>query len=184
MSMFSLNSINQRRGANGLDPLAQPAITGTSPSHDWLRQAMGPVNPQTNFVDWWKQQVQGGQQPATPATPQPTVTGPIRQWGNFGTPRGPVQRAPVRNYQQRNGFPTGMGALNPMAMASFKTPGLPSFGGYAFPQPAPPQQSQPFDLIQMLGDFYQPTPMGDAQNSANSTVGANFIGSYAPPRRF
>jgi hypothetical protein len=47
-----------------------------------------------------------------------------------------------------------------------------------------PQSQYPFQLGQQLGlgDYFQPHAAGDAQNMGNSTVGANFLGPYAPRR--
>jgi len=45
-------------------------------------------------------------------------------------------------------------------------------------QPQKQQQQYPFQLG--LGDYFQPHAVGQAQNTGNSTVGANFLGPYAP----
>lgn len=133
------------------------------------------VNPQ--FAQWWASQINPGAVPGRPGIQQ------MPQMPQMPTAAQMPQRQGQSQLSSSFGLPRG---LNPFAVSQGR------YGsGLAFPQAAVhalggQQQSQPqqFDLLQMLGDFYQPTTMGDVQNNANSTVGANFIGSLAPPRKF
>jgi hypothetical protein len=169
---------------------------------------LSPVNP--GFAKWWSEQIDpaagpsgafgpgGSNLAAMQANRQAEVDmhqqrragmaaqGLMAQ--QFGLPSnrsGMQQRNGMNQYG--GGYFGNRSMLNPDAFNWAQNGGR---IGHPLPQTqqAQPQhqqfQQQPFDLIQMLGNFYQPTSMGNAQDNANSTVGANFIGHAAPPRRF
>jgi len=137
-----------------------------------------PPDPQRAGPNWWmKNQIPATASPGMPGEPSWMQAMQRRAHSAFGGPTMPRYTPP------QTGLPRG---LNPFAVSRTR------YGaGYAFPQAAsqafgqyqPPQSSQ-FDLLQFLGDFYQPTAPSSVQNGASTTTGANFIGSYAPPRRF
>lgn len=59
--------------------------------------------------------------------------------------------------------------MDPAAYSAY----LDSYGFYN-PRPVRPQQQAPQFQMPQLGDFFQSHGMGDAQNTANSTIGMNF----------
>lgn len=165
---------------------------------------LSPVNP--GFAKWWSGQVDPAAGPngafgpggSTLAAMQANrdaqvaqhqqrraglaAQGLMAQQSGFGMPSnrsgGMQQRNGMNQYG--GGYFGNRSMLNPDAFNWAQN-------GGRIGQPLPPMQqqfqpqSQQFDLMQMLGNFYQP-PTTDQPTNANSTVGHNFLA--APPTRF
>ena len=152
-----------------------------------------------NFQDSRFGGTAGQIKPAAPAS----VIGMVRPHGNMlgntgqlwdgnwgGIPPQQTATSPIGGISYRprpqNGFQLGAGYRSRpgtgMYANFYAQHPKPLPPGMTMPGVVPPEQAGwpfPFNFSQQLGlgDFYTPHGPGDAQNVANSTVGANFIGN-------